>query len=232
MPEGYLNLTIRIPTGEGNIDYRADVRAELEVDAFIAQIRKEFGEELPLTIRHQDIYLWRYGGVTFLDPQKTLEGQGVRDNSYLICGDNPPNLEPFRLDSVWLDQIANWQSVPESYRGFRLTDKSSGQVLAWNYLPSYLGRPIDTTLRPALRNIDITQDLFGDRYKSISVGHALLFSQRYHDEQVLYLVPMKPQNPVFVNEYEVEHHVAYPLEDSDEIRLGQTDVVVVFTRSI
>ena len=182
----------------------AKVKSSLTVNQLIKEILNEFGDET--SSRPENYRLFRKDDVKPLGGKESLTLQGVRDRQTLI------------FTSISEAQRQNLGQSTSAY----LLMTNSGDKFPIKWHPAIIGRP-DFNNRS--QNDSLAVNLEGyENSSKVSRQHAQI---KFRKGRYV-LQALSERNPTILNGRRLEANKLYPLENSDEIRLGFSQIELKF----
>jgi hypothetical protein len=222
--------------------HEARVQKSLTVERFITYISREFHSEIiDMAERDQNYIdetrhsLWMHNSVLILRPETLISD--LDQTRLLVFGadDELPKLKPKLIPN---DVLTKWTSQPiQDDAEFRLV-MENGEVIRNNLIPVMLGRSPNPIEYP-MQHIPFLEHHFNEPnapelIKSVSREHAALIRQSINNPttkqkiRLFFVIPVRPENPTFLNGVLLKYLHAYPLQFGDEITLGSKNFAFTF----
>lgn len=186
-------------------DQDASIRENLPVRTLLSEIRREF--QLP----EDAVYSLRVQSTgKVLDPEKTLEQQGVSSGAILIF--NRERRAAVREAAAGVGGTRT--PIPGPLRPF-LREDSSGAIFELQFSPAIIGRP-DPTNPESAELLAVNVGPF-DSAKSVSRYHARVIE----DDGEYFLESLADHNPAYLNDSIVRIGEKRLLMQGDKVRVGK-----------
>jgi hypothetical protein len=185
------------------------VRKHLTIDRLIADILREFAQELDLNRK----YILLYDGRQ-LDPELVINDANFEADKELVFAYYEPvrsgALSPFSTSEVTASKVPNVLGVPTTAV---LRELETGQEFSLEKTPSIIGR--SSSGSGSTEGIDIDVKSFREA-RTVSRPHA----QITHKDGKYYFESLKEQRPVFINELPLPFGNKHTLRAGDIVGVG------------